>query len=86
MHTIFSQHIQPALSRHSPTHWFLFWCCYHTQWKSQGRINAEKARLASTRVAETTPLAAAAAAVGGQALQRAITLQELLRRPHIHHR
>lgn len=52
----------------------------------QARVDAEKARLAATRVSETSELAVAAAAVSGQQLQRSITLQELLRRPHIHHR
>jgi hypothetical protein len=45
----------------------------------------EKARLAATKVPETSELAAAAAAVSGQALPRAASLQELLRRPHVHH-
>jgi hypothetical protein len=52
----------------------------------QARIDAEKLRLATTRVSETSDLAVAAAAVSGQQLLRSITLQELLRRPHIHHR
>lgn len=59
------------------------WAAYTAK---QARIDAEKARLATTRVSETSPLAVAASAVSGQQLQRSITLQELLRRPHIHHR
>jgi tRNA uridine 5-carboxymethylaminomethyl modification enzyme len=51
----------------------------------QARIEAEKSRLASTRVTETSELAAAVAEASGQSLQRAATLEELLRRPHVHH-
>ncbi|WIA39385.1 hypothetical protein OEZ86_005490 [Tetradesmus obliquus] len=58
------------------------WAAYQAK---QARIDAEKARLASTRVTEASPLAAAVAEASGQALQRAATLEELLRRPHVHH-
>lgn len=58
------------------------WAAYQSK---QARIDAEKARLASTRVTEASPLAAAVAEASGQALQRAATLEELLRRPHVHH-
>jgi hypothetical protein len=51
----------------------------------QERIEAEKARLASTRVPDDSALAAAAAGVSGQGLPRGVTLQDLLRRPHVHH-
>lgn len=50
----------------------------------QTRIEQEKARLAGTRVTEASPLAAAVAAASGQALARPATLEELLRRPHVH--
>lgn len=53
--------------------------------QKQARIEAEKARLAATRISEASPLAAAVAEASGQAVQRAVTLEELLRRPHIHH-
>lgn len=56
------------------------------QYCVQARIDAEKVRLAGTRLPETNPLAAAAAAVGGQKVMRSITLQELLKRPHIHYK
>jgi tRNA uridine 5-carboxymethylaminomethyl modification enzyme len=58
------------------------WAAFQSK---QARIDAEKARLASTRVTETSELAAAVAAASGQALQRAATLEQLLRRPHVHH-
>lgn len=58
------------------------WSAYQ---QKQARISAEKARLASSRVPETGELAAAISAVSGQALQRSQTLEEVLRRPHIHH-
>lgn len=58
------------------------WAAYE---QKQARIEAEKARLAATRVAEDSELAAAVAAASGQSLQRSQTLEELLRRPHIHH-
>ena len=51
----------------------------------QARIDAEKARLATTRIAEGSPVALAAAEVSGQAVVRAPTLEELLRRPHVHY-
>jgi tRNA uridine 5-carboxymethylaminomethyl modification enzyme len=51
----------------------------------QARIEAEKKRLAATRVAEGSPVALAAAAASGQAVPRACTLEELLRRPHVHY-
>jgi len=51
----------------------------------QDRINAEKRRLAVTRVSEDSPVALAAAAASGQAVPRACTLEELLRRPHVHY-
>eukprot|EP00879_Flechtneria_rotunda_P017653 GHRR01018505.1.p1 GENE.GHRR01018505.1~~GHRR01018505.1.p1 ORF type:complete len:564 (+),score=172.64 GHRR01018505.1:460-2151(+) len=54
--------------------------------QKQARIEAEKARLASTRINESSPLAAAVAAASGQGIQRSATLEELLRRPHIHHK
>ncbi|KAF8064511.1 mnmG [Scenedesmus sp. PABB004] len=51
----------------------------------QARVEEEKARLAATRVSETSALAAAVAAASGQPLARGATLEELLRRPHVHH-
>ena len=52
----------------------------------QERISAEKQRLASVRVRETSDVARAAEALSGQAVSAAPTLEELLRRPHVHYR
>lgn len=49
------------------------------------RLDAEKRRLAATRVAEGAPVARAAAEASGQAVARAATLEELLKRPHVHY-
>ncbi|GBF99077.1 tRNA uridine 5-carboxymethylaminomethyl modification enzyme [Raphidocelis subcapitata] len=51
----------------------------------QARMDAEKRRLAATRVSEDSPVARAAAEASGQAVARASTLEELLRRPHVHY-
>ena len=52
----------------------------------QERITSEKQRLASVRVRETSNVARAAEALSGQAVSAAPTLEELLRRPHVHYR
>ncbi|KAK9826172.1 hypothetical protein WJX81_003236 [Elliptochloris bilobata] len=52
----------------------------------QDRVSAEKQRLASVRVRETSDVARAAEALSGQAVSAAPTLEELLRRPHVHYR
>lgn len=52
----------------------------------QERITSEKQRLASVRVRETSDVARAAEALSGQAVSAAPTLEELLRRPHVHYR
>lgn len=51
----------------------------------QARVDGERARLASTRVAPGSQLALAAVATSGQALDAHVTLEELLRRPHLHY-
>ena len=52
--------------------------------QKQGRITAEQARLKATRCAPGSPLALAAVeASGGQALLQNVSLEELLRRPHV---
>jgi tRNA uridine 5-carboxymethylaminomethyl modification enzyme len=51
----------------------------------QAKVEAEKARLSSVRVPETSPLAQAVEAVSGQKVVRSSTLEELLRRPHVHY-
>jgi tRNA uridine 5-carboxymethylaminomethyl modification enzyme len=52
----------------------------------QARIEAEQQRLSVLRVPETSPVAQQAEALGNQKVARSITLEELLRRPHIHYR
>lgn len=52
----------------------------------QAAVDSEKARLAGVRVREDSGLAAEAAAISGQAVPGAATLEELLRRPHVHFR
>ncbi|KXZ56465.1 hypothetical protein GPECTOR_1g416 [Gonium pectorale] len=59
------------------------WALYSSK---QDRIQAEKARLAATRVRPDSPVAAAAAAASGHAVPGSPTLEELLRRPHVHYR
>eukprot|EP00877_Chromochloris_zofingiensis_P008969 jgi/Chrzof1/4325/Cz14g08280.t1 len=51
----------------------------------QACIEAEKVRLASTRVSEDSPLAEAVASTSGQQVVRSTTLEELVRRPHVHY-
>lgn len=52
----------------------------------QAAIKEEKARLSSVRVREDSPLAQEAAVISGQQAAGAATLEELLRRPHVHYR
>lgn len=51
----------------------------------QERIEAEKQRLASFRVQPDTPVAQAAATVSGQPVTGVISLEDILRRPHVHY-
>jgi hypothetical protein len=51
----------------------------------QARIEAESARLSSVRVPESAPVCAEAATLSSQPVIRATTLEELLRRPHVHY-
>jgi tRNA uridine 5-carboxymethylaminomethyl modification enzyme len=51
----------------------------------QARIQAEAARLSSVRVSESAPISMEVAQLSGQAGMKSSTLQELLRRPHIHY-
>jgi hypothetical protein len=83
----FGDMVPLLMPRHSDSISDPNWLCF-AQFDDyvQARIDAEKVRLAGTRLPETNPLAAAAAAVGGQKLMRSITLQELLKRPHIHYK
>lgn len=53
--------------------------------EKQARIEADKARLAATRVRPDAPVAQAAAALSGHAVTNSPTLEELLRRPHVHY-
>lgn len=52
----------------------------------QAAINAEKERLASVRVREDSTLAQEAAQISGQQVPSVASLEELLRRPHVHYR
>ena len=52
----------------------------------QTAVQKEKVRLASVRVKEDCALAAEVASVSGQQVPGAATLEELLRRPHVHYR
>ena len=52
----------------------------------QAAINAEKERLASVRVREDSALAQEAALISGQQAPGIASLEELLRRPHVHYR
>ncbi len=53
---------------------------------AQAAVQQEKQRLASVRVKEDSPLAAEVASISGQQVPGAATLEELLRRPHVHYR
>lgn len=55
------------------------------EFSPQARIAAEAKRLAVTRIPESHPAALAAATASGQAVVRTTTLEELLRRPHVHY-
>ncbi|CAL8463849.1 g3383 [Coccomyxa elongata] len=52
----------------------------------QAAIDAEKERLASVRVREDSALAQEAAHISGQQVPGIASLEELLRRPHVHYR
>lgn len=49
------------------------------------RMASEKQRLASHRVPETSAIAADVERISGQKVPRSSTLEELLRRPHVHY-
>lgn len=51
----------------------------------QARIQAESRRLAAIRVHPTHPLAVDAATISGQNVPGHASLEELLRRPHVHY-
>ena len=51
----------------------------------QARIDAEKQRLETTRVAPDSAVALAAAEASGQRVPQHTTLDDLLRRPHVHY-
>ena len=53
---------------------------------AQIAIQQEKTRLATVRVKEDSELAAEVASISGQQVPAAATLEELLRRPHVHYR
>jgi len=52
----------------------------------RARVTAERARLAAARCAPASPLALDSVHItGGQALAQSVSLEELLRRPHLHY-
>lgn len=51
----------------------------------QERMMKERQRLASSRIAEGSPCALASEATNGQKVARSQTLEDILRRPHIHY-
>lgn len=51
----------------------------------QDRIDAEISRLNSVRLQPDHPLALAAAELSGQKVPAALSLADLLRRPHVHY-
>ena len=53
---------------------------------AQSAIHQERERLLSVRVKEDSALAAEVASISGQQVPAAATLEELLRRPHVHYR
>lgn len=53
--------------------------------EKQAKISAEKARLLQTKIGVESPLAGEIATVSEQALRTAVTLDNLLRRPHVHY-
>ncbi len=53
--------------------------------EKRARVEAERARLQQARCVPGSPLALAAVAATGQALEQHISLEELLRRPHLHY-
>ena len=52
----------------------------------QSAVHKERERLVSVRVKEDCALAAEVASISGQQVPGAATLEELLRRPHVHYR
>jgi len=72
---------QPTVSASSVQR-LMIQCCLLVQ----GAVQKEKVRLASVRVKEDSALAAEVASVSGQQVPGAATLEELLRRPHVHYR
>jgi tRNA uridine 5-carboxymethylaminomethyl modification enzyme len=53
--------------------------------EKQQRISDEKTRLATTRITEATELGQAVIQKSGQPITRNITLEEVLKRPHLHY-
>jgi tRNA U34 5-carboxymethylaminomethyl modifying enzyme MnmG/GidA len=53
---------------------------------AQAAIDVEMERLRSVRVRGDSSLAQEAASISGQQVPQAVTLEELLRRPHVHYR
>lgn len=75
----------PALMSSCFRRQLVFFSLKSTSVVFQERIQAEKQRLASIRLQPTEPLAQAAAAASGQPVKDVISLEDILRRPHVHY-
>ena len=53
--------------------------------EKQARIKMERKRLLSSRIVEGSPCALAAEVASGQKVARSQTLEDILRRPHVHY-
>lgn len=63
---------------YAPGRWRLFT-------EKQSRMEAEKTRLAACRIRADSPAARDAGELSGHAVSASLTLEELLRRPHVHY-
>lgn len=53
--------------------------------EKQARLGEEKRRLAAVRVGENSEVVAEVARLSGQRVMKSLTLEEILRRPHVHY-
>ena len=82
----------PIKLRRMPVHEFRLFICLQClcskperRVSEQAAIDVEKERLAAVRVREDSSLAQAAAEISGQQVPSIASLEELLRRPHVHY-
>jgi hypothetical protein len=75
------------LLQHARTTWDHKYRLHHQSRvvRSQDRIAVEKQRLASVRLPPADPLVLAASVTSGQPVTGVISLEEVLRRPHVHY-